>query len=551
MSPPGVRTRPDCQVSLATRQAALSAVLSVGPRAIVAALADDGSLIALPESFPLAGHRALPVPQTHETLLNVVVPADRIAAVAAWEHARANGIGVAAVRAIRDPSVPLTLSIIDSRDVHGVWIAILTRSTEDAEDVTLSGPLAVPSRPRQGTLSKTMTGIITAVDEQASAMLGWTPAQMLGRRSTEFLHPDDHDRAVAGWMALLSSLCSQRVRVRHRCADGTFLWVEVEHVHNGAEDPDAVEVTAHICDISDEMAAHEAIRRREQLFSRLAESLPTGVLQCAQDGTIVYANARLCRILQAGTPSTTSELFTHVMPADRDAAEQALDAALRLGVDAELEIEVRPAGARGSRRCLLTIAAIDDREGQQGALLCVSDVTESARMREELRKRASHDALTGCLNRSAVITALEYLLCAAAPEGPVVIYIDVDGFKAINDSHGHATGDEVLVGLARRLQQIAREDDLVGRLGGDEFLLVCRRGPMPAGAARLAERVRQTLNQPFAASAGTIDIQASIGVAWPQNGASAHTVIASADAAMYQSKRLRRGEPVLFTSLDR
>ena len=121
--------------------------------------------------------------------------------------------------------------------------------------------------------------------------------QRVGSRSTDFIHREDRERGVASWMELLASQTSQRVRLRHRCADGTWLWVEVEHIHNGAEDPDEVDVVAHINDISDEMAAHEAIRQREQLFSRLAESLPVGILQLRRDRSIAYANARLAEIL--------------------------------------------------------------------------------------------------------------------------------------------------------------------------------------------------------------------------------------------------------------
>src|ERR1035441_4557312 len=146
---------------------------------------------------------------------------------------------------------------------------------------------------------------------------------MVGSRSTEFLHPDDLDRAVATWMELLASLGSQRVRVRHRCATGHWLWVEVENVHNGALSPDEVDVVAHISDISEEMDALEAVRRREQLFSRLAESLPTGVLQLRHDGSAVYSNARLRAMLHTETLATTSDLLAAVATAARPAGKPA------------------------------------------------------------------------------------------------------------------------------------------------------------------------------------------------------------------------------------
>jgi diguanylate cyclase (GGDEF)-like protein/PAS domain S-box-containing protein len=538
---------PESGAALETRQSALKALLSEHGPAVVAAMADRGFRIPLPESFPLGVHEALAVPTDEQTMLHLVVPADRMAIVAAWERARTNGIGVVAVHALSDPETRLMLSMIDAHEDYGVWIGVLTRGEEsETPSEALVGPLVVPSRPRQATMHKSMTAVITEVDAKVTAMLGWTPEQMIGSRSTEFIHPDDHDRAVQTWMQLLTNLGSQRVRVRHRLAGGGFLWVETEHIHNGAEDPDQVDVIAHISDISDEMAAHEALHRREQLFSRLAEALPTGVVQLGQDGTVVYANARLGAILQTDRPSTASELLANVVLSDREAVEQAFEAALQSGADSELEIEVRPARARASRRCAVTVAAVADQEGKPAALVCVTDVTDSAQLREELRAQATHDALTGCLNRLAVMQALEQILADRDGDGLAVIFIDIDNFKPINDSLGHATGDQLLTAVAGRLNRQSREGDLVARLGGDEFLLVCPGAELPAQAVTIAARIRDALNHPVALPAGVIELRASIGVAWSQTETTADTLIGQADSAMYQSKRDRNGEPVLF-----
>ena len=517
----------------------------------MAALADDGFRIALPESLPLGGFQALAVPAERQTMLNVVVSADRMTVVAAWERARRFGVGVASVHALSEPDTRLTLSMIDGREFCGVWLAVLTRGGQESEapDDLLAGALVVPLRPRQATLHKSHTAFITAVDANATAMLGWDPEKMIGLRSTQFIHPQDQGRAIDSWMQLLSSLGRQRVRVRHSCADRGWLWAEVEHIHNGAEDPDEVDVVAHISDISDEMAAHEAVTRREQLFSRLAESLPTGVLQLRQDRTVAYANARVGEFLNAETPTTAADLLVNVVQRDRPKIEHALQAALGSAVDSELEVEVGRGGARASRRCAVTIAAVTDQEGEPAAMVCVSDVTESAQLREELRAQATQDALTGALNRGAAIEAIEQLLSGRHRDQIAVIFVDVDHFKLINDRLGHAAGDQLLTAVAQRLEQVSRDDDLVARLGGDEFLLVCRGPRLPANAATIAQRVRETLNHPVALAAGTVDLCASIGVAWPQTDTTAETLIAHADAAMYESKRTRTCEPVLFADI--
>jgi diguanylate cyclase (GGDEF)-like protein/PAS domain S-box-containing protein len=540
-------------VALPTRQLALERLMAPGRDALVAAIADNGFCVPLPDAFPLDGQPALELPDERMTMLDVVVAADRMPVVAAWERVRKEGISAVSVHAQRDPSTRLTLSMIDLRDCYGVYIGLLSHDDQDGSGSSpelLYGPLVAPTRPRQATLHKSMTAVITQVDDNATRMFGWTPEQMLGARSTEFIHPEDQDRAVSSWMHMLSTLASQRVRLRHSCADGSWLWIEVEHVHNGAESMDDVDVVAHISDISDEMAAHEALRRREQLFSRLADSLPTGVMQLSGDGSIAYANSRLSAILGTSPDATPDQVLEKIVPNDRPAVQAAVTAALKRGEDATLEVAARPGGRRRRVRCSVTIASVADADGMQGALICVTDVTESVQLREELRIRATRDPLTGCLNRAAVLYSLGRLLEMDAGGGVAVVFVDIDNFKPINDRCGHAAGDELLVHVVRRLQKLCRKHDLVGRLGGDEFVLLCSAVAVREEATRIAGRVREALNQPVPLTAGEVDLRASIGVAWPGPETSAETLIAQADAAMYESKREGGGRPVFFADLE-
>ena len=245
-----------------SRLAAFATLLAAHPNAVVAALADDGFRVAMPDTFPMGEHRALAVPSDRATMLDVVVPADRIGVVAAWERARRDGMAVTGVHVLSDPGTRLTLTMLDARGRYGTWLAALTPDGEElgSGPEALAGPLVVPTRPRQATMHKNMTAVVTDLDDNVSRMFGWERERLVGSRSSEFIHPDDQERAVSTWMQLLANRGSQRVRFRHRCADGGWLWVEVENIHNGAEDPDDVDVIAHISDISDEMAPSEAAR---------------------------------------------------------------------------------------------------------------------------------------------------------------------------------------------------------------------------------------------------------------------------------------------------
>ena len=130
-----------------------------------------------------------------------------------------------------------------------------------------------------------------------------------------------------------------------------------------------------------------------------------------------------------------------------------------------------------------------------GGVCCLADITDAARMRSELEERANFDALTGCLNRSSVMTALSVLLAdlgeetSAQQRGIAVVFVDFNRFKSVNDRFGHGVGDSLLVEVAGRLRETVRTGDVVGRLGGDEFLIVCPNVLDGDEATALGERV--------------------------------------------------------------
>ena len=526
----------------------LAHLLASSPNAILTAVDASGFRVEIPAAFPLGEHRALALTPERGTILDVIVPADRLPTVTAWDRAREHGIGVAAVHALSHPSLRMTLSMIDVRERYGVWIFVLHPDGDEREahSQTLAAPLLVPTRPRQATLHKNMTAVITDVDENVTRMFGWTREQLIGTRATEFVHPDDRDRAVNTWLTLVSSGDSQRVRLRHRCADSNWLWIEMENVHNGAEKAEDVDIVAHISDISDEMAAHEALRRREELFRRLAESLPTGVLQLGRDGSVIYANARLREILRSPVPPTSAEMLARIRARDRAAVQAAIESAMRDGADSDLEVEIRPARTRTRLRCSLTIAAVADHNGAPAALLCVSDVTESARLRDELQRQATHDVLTGLPNHRALIGAIDHELERTRRNSRrfALAFIDLDHFKTLNDTLGHAGGDGALRETAQIIKATLRAVDIAGRWGGDEFVVLLPETDT-AGALKAAERIRAAIAQHRFECAGGAHLTCTVGVATqPDDGLDRDTLVASADRAMYTAKQLGRNQVI-------
>jgi diguanylate cyclase (GGDEF)-like protein len=175
-----------------------------------------------------------------------------------------------------------------------------------------------------------------------------------------------------------------------------------------------------------------------------------------------------------------------------------------------------------------------------------------ARRQQELAFLATHDALTGLPNRTLILDRVEQMLIRAAHDHTPVaaLFIDLDNFKAINDSLGHATGDELLRAVAKRLTAVVREADAVGRLGGDEFVVIAGELSLAAGAELIAERLLEALERPFklASAAQTpLKVTASIGIASGIRG-SAGELLRDADIAMYQSKWDGRHRYTMFES---
>lgn len=170
-------------------------------------------------------------------------------------------------------------------------------------------------------------------------------------------------------------------------------------------------------------------------------------------------------------------------------------------------------------------------------------VIEHLRLQERLRHLAHHDPLTGLANRRRFEEGLDRMLSRAAHAGRdcTVLFIDLDGFKSVNDELGHAAGDRLLKAVSDRLRALCREDDLIGRLGGDEFV-VAASGLSGTQAEALAERMREGVRESVAETGGAVTVSASVGAVWwlgasdamrPSSG----DMIALADEVMYQAKR--------------
>ena len=278
----------------------------------------------------------------------------------------------------------------------------------------------------------------------------------------------------------------------------------------------------------------------EPFFRQVVDELPDLVCRFAPDGTLLYVN-RAYAAYFASTPGVlTGTNFLDLVPADeRSQAEDALRAVALLTPAEPTRVTVHRGGDRdGMVRWQEWIdqARFDDTGALVDLLAVGRDVTERQLAHEMLRQLSERDPLTELLNRRSTLDALDRAIDAAPSRAPCrlgLVYVDVDGFKGVNDRYGHGHGDRLLVTVSQLLTAMFRHNDIIGRIGGDEFVVICPDLRHAVELDLVADRFAQTLSTRHA------PVSASYGTAVLVAGESAISLLHRADMAMYRRKRSR------------
>ena len=379
------------------------------------------------------------------------------------------------------------------------------------------------------------SGRIVHASSALERMLGYTPEQVLGRTGATFVHPEDVAAGDELFAQVVARGGSRTLELRVRAADGSWRWVE-ETVTN-LLDTAVGGIVTNLRDITERVEAERSLRRSEARYRAIVDTAEEGIWAATPDGGTLYANGRLAEIL--GRPLEeiyalpAAELFAG--PAADFVRSRLTERGSRGTERYEVDYE-QPDG--GPRRLWVAASPLRHADGSvEGSLAMVSDITEQRRLEQDLRHAALHDELTGLPNRALLMDRIEHALSRAAPTA--VLFLDLDHFKLVNDSRGHAAGDDLLVAVAQRLAAVARRGDTVARFGGDEFVVVCEDVDHREAAA-LAEDVLAALRAPFELDGRVLHVAASVGVALSP-AASAGELLRYADTAMYAAKAEGRG----------
>jgi diguanylate cyclase (GGDEF)-like protein/PAS domain S-box-containing protein len=386
---------------------------------------------------------------------------------------------------------------------------------------------------------------------------------------SERVHPDDRDRAVAAYREAVTSGTPYRDEYRLLDGEGNERWFDDRTVVVRDAHGAPLEIQGVIHDITDRKRAEQALvgsearlRAAEARYRTLVEQLPLAIYVNDLDeaGTPLYRSPATETITGrspeewTGSPALLAEA---VHPDDRDRVLAELAAAAADG--AALSTEYRIVRPDGSIVWVLDESAVvhDDDAGRacrQGYLL---DMTAHRSVEEQLAHVAEHDPLTGLPNWAMFQQRVREAVgrAEAAGRGAAVLLVDLDDFKLVNDSFGHAAGDALIVEAARRLAEAVEDASAVSRLGGDEFAILLAdldpgRGDGTGLAAdAMAERVRAALRAPAEIAGTEIYCPASVGISlYPEDAADPAELLKRADTALFQSKAAGRDGQSRYTN---
>jgi diguanylate cyclase (GGDEF)-like protein/PAS domain S-box-containing protein len=455
------------------------------------------------------------------------------------------GSPVRLLGSIQDVTEPLAASrrLRESRDL---FAGVLDAATE------------------QSIIATDPDGLITVFNTGAERMLGYTAAEMIGTSPARLHDPAeiqaraDELGVPAGFGVFLVRAAAGHPETRqwtNVTRDGRRLQVMITVT---AMRDDSGAVTGYIkvgTDVTEQLRAQAALRDSEARLSDLFEYAPNGMmlLDLSPDrmGRFLRVNSAMAELTGYSRDQLLGMSVADLTHPEHIDAHRARFRALLEGRPTDYAAERHWVHADGHD--LWVQFNVSPRRGGDASVVGqVEDITARKQAEARLTHQALHDGLTGLPNRLLLMNRIEHGAAACRRSGGHlgVLYLDLDGFKTVNDTGGHAVGDHVLVEVAHRLRRVVRPGDTVGRLGGDEFVVVCANLDDIDAATAIGERILAELRAPHVHAGQTFSVAASIGVALGGADSAPEQLLRDADAAMYDGKRAGKGRVAVSGAVD-
>jgi diguanylate cyclase (GGDEF)-like protein/PAS domain S-box-containing protein len=389
-------------------------------------------------------------------------------------------------------------------------------------------------------------GRIVEWSSQAERDFGWSREEVIGHSLAETIIPDrDLEHYQPGLQRMLEGdrrILGRRLEITAARRDGSGFRVELSF--SPMETAQGPRFNAFVHDISERRRSEEALHQANQRFRSAFDDAAIGMAIVSPEGRWQRANRALAELTGYPQDRLVGMGFgdiTHPddLPKDINALQEMVE-----GVRDSFQTENRYFHADGHVIWIsLNVTIVRDSDGRPAYLLSqMQDISERKESEARLAHRASHDELTGLPNRGVLEDRMVLGLNRQRRERKpmALLYLDLDGFKRVNDTHGHDAGDYLLVAVAKRLTALVRPTDVVSRLGGDEFAILCE-GMNEQGATQLAKRIVEVVPKPIEVQGRSLTVTPSVGIALSRDpGIKPGALLAEGDMAMYFAKEENR-----------
>ncbi len=401
-------------------------------------------------------------------------------------------------------------------------------------------------------------GQFIAVNPALSRMLGFTPEHLQRLTFQAITHPED---LQADLLLLQELTCGARehysLTKRYLHRDGHVVWVQLDVSMVTEEGRHPAFYIAQIQDVTDRLRQERALVEQKELARVTLMSIGDSVITTDSHGRVTSLNA----VAQHMTGWTLQDALGHpieaVMPLFNEATGAELINPLRVALRERRTVGMATGAMLisrdGNRYSVEDSAApiITDDGSLLGAVMVFHDVTEQRALAARMAHLAQHDTLTDLPNRTLMRDRVEHMiqLTQRRHTSFALAFLDLDGFKTVNDTYGHAAGDDLLRQVAGRLKGQLRASDTLSRLGGDEFVILLPE-PIALNETQVVmDKVLAAIRAPFVLNDGEVRISSSAGVAlYPQDGATVDNLMKHADAAMYRAKAEGRNRVCFFNA---
>jgi len=452
------------------------------------------------------------------------------------------------------------MAVAGLRDDNGQVLFLITTIVDLTELVRNRDELA-ESRERYRILAEHTSDVVLQVSREGllewaspsvADTFGWNRDEVIGRPISDFI-PQGDWRNVADALASSASdgnATSGQFRVRRR--GGRLIWVDA--TASSVRDPKGHLVrVVRLRDVDARVRARIALQNSEERFRTAMRATPIGVAIINRDGYVVQVNAALSRMLRRSEQSLMGSRITSLTHPEDRSVDLDMWNLLHGGLLGSVTREKRLLDSDGKALWVQNaVASVRDEDGEITSFVAqFLDVSETQQAHAALELMALHDPLTNLKNRRAVLDQLQSVLSHPPRTGwrLGVLYCDLDRFKKVNDVHGHAVGDALLVEVARRMEATVRESDTVGRIGGDEFVVLLTQTRDEESVFAVAQKIRKAVSAPFTADGVTLTPTLSIGAALADPGDSPDAVVAKADMALYSAKEQGRDCAVPYSQV--